>query len=505
MRFHAGDDDAVAVESARRSAKRIRGGSPQQEAFWSELLEGAGHVVLEARAGTGKSSSCREGMWRLIDANPRAAIRYCCFNKAIADEFALDCPSGVEVGTMHRFGNLVLSRSFGAKINTDKTYSLIDQLGGQSIKRYVRRAISTLVSLAKNHGIHPNSSSIQEDVAKLLSAFDVETYHNDQTVIEYAALVLIASAETTAIVDFDDMLWLPVMHKLRFPGVDYLFIDECQDLNPLQHEMALSLAESGRAVVVGDPYQAIYGWRGAATESIADLRRLLDATTMPLTVTWRCPRSHVARARQLVPDFEAAPGAIEGWVESGPRDLIDGARPGDLVICRANAPIISACLGLITQLKPAYVRGRAIEQNLMRTVARLDGSATIREFTRDLADWLAHEVSRLDAKEGAEAKIEQVYDQADCLEAIAASCRSPMEIPTAIKHLFDDQDGASRVTFSSIHRAKGSEAERVYFIDLPDRIDRKTHKPAPPWEADQRRNLRYVALTRSLNTLSLVS
>ena len=112
---------------------------------------------------------------------------------------------------------------------------------------------------------------------------------------------------------------------------------------------------------------------------------------------------------------------------------------------------------------------------------------------------------RLESREGCEDLMEQVTDKADCLDAIADSCASPVEIPHAIRQLFDDQADPSRfTTFSTIHRAKGSESRRVFLIDIPysDAIDKK--RPPSPWEITQRENLRYVALTRSLDSLYFV-
>jgi hypothetical protein len=252
-------------------------------------------------------------------------------------------------------------------------------------------------------------------------------------------------------------------------------------------------------------HNSIYSFRGAATDSIPKLRDRLGAKTMPLTVTWRCPRSHVELARELVPDFEAAPNAAEGTIERGRLDLIDSAGPGDMVLCRANAPIVSACLHAVANRRRAYVRGRAIGDSLLAVVRKLNDPATILEMIRNLARWRAQEIARLDAKDGTEDLIEQVEDRAACLEAIASSCSSPAEVPGVIGQLFADGDANGRITFSSVHRAKGSEARNVTYIQVPYSEKRDRVNPPQDWEISQRRNLRYVALTRSMDRLTLVS
>lgn len=481
-------------------------GSPQQEAFWAELLEGTSHLLLEARAGTGKSTSCREGMWRLLERTPGRAIRYCCFNKKVADEFGEKCPPGVDVGTMHRFGNEAIKECFGSQIDKHKTYLLIDGMeGGSKLPRYLRKTIATLVSLAKNHGLRPDDPTLTSRLNDFVWNYDVQTWRRQGEAVKWACDVLARSVEMTSLIDFDDMLWLSVIYPVRFPDVDDLFIDECQDLNPVQHEMAERLSGSGRTVIVGDPYQSIYAFRGADSDSIPTLRRKLNAKTLPLTVTFRCPQRHVELARQLVTDFEAAPEAPEGVLSEGSKDLIDLAVPGDMVLCRANAPVIQACLRQIRNLVPAIVRGRAIGDSLLAIAKGLGDPATIPDFITMLSRWEAKEIARLDAKDGSKDLIEQVVDKASGLEAIASACQSPAEIPGVINRLFADDDAASRVTFSSVHRAKGSEAHNVTYIQIPYSEKRDKQRPPQPWELDQRRNLRYVALTRSMHSLTLVS
>ena len=111
-------------------------------------------------------------------------------------------------------------------------------------------------------------------------------------------------------VDFDDL----VVRALRLLQGDEavlarwrarcteLLVDEAQDLDRTQLELALLLAAPGnRVFLVGDDDQTIYGWR------LADVRRVLGlAASLPglrrvdLTTNYRCPRPVVERAVRLV-------------------------------------------------------------------------------------------------------------------------------------------------------------------------------------------------------------
>ena len=480
--------------------RNILKGTPQQQAFWEELVTGDRNVLLEARAGTGKSTSCREGMWRILDKQPRATIRYCCFNKKIADEFQIGCPDGVEVGTMHRFGLAALYRAGQVKVEANRSYLLMDAIGGYQTKSF-RNNVSRLVSLAKNHAFRPDNPNILFGLEMLLDYYDVETWGRADAVVDMAYEVLKRSARDASVVDFDDMLWLPVLRGMTFPALDYLFIDECQDLNPVQHELAALLCAHGRTIIVGDPYQSIYAFRGADTESIPRLQRQLDALVLPLTMSFRCPWTHVELAKRLVPDFEAAENAIAGTVAHLGHEGINAALPGDLILCRSNAPLVRECLNLIGQRKRATMRGRGFSTQLGSLLRRLPPANTITELRGNIASWRRKELDKLADKDGVEDLMERVEDKAACLEAIADSCESPAEVFDAIRLLFDDQsDTRNTIVLSTVHRAKGSEAKRVFLIDQPYGMNRRPNG-IPQWEADQRRNLRYVALTRSLDSL----
>lgn len=488
-------------------ARERLAGTDQQEAFWAAVLDdGEGNLLLSARAGTGKSASCREAMWRLIEdkgRTPPPIVRYCCFNKAIADEFRLKCPPGVEVGTMHGLGFRACARAYGSKLEKQKTYLILDQIGAGLLPRRRRKAISKLVSIAKNRAFGPAGDDAAKAVqlphmldliAGYLDGLDPREH---EAVARWAMDVLVESARMTAVIDFDDMLWLPAAHDLTFPGCDLLFVDECQDLNPVQHALMPQLMAGGRAIVVGDPFQAIYGFRGADCDSVANLRRRLRAEELPLTKTFRCPTSHVALARELVPDFEAADSNPAGSIGDAPlSELLDVADAGDLVLCRSNAPLVGACLRALAARVPAAMRGRAIGEGLVDLVESV-GGATPAELVRNARAWEARQVAALEAREAADDDIEAVMDRVACIESIAGECDTVDAVSRAIRSLFDDRDARGRITFSSVHRAKGSEARRVHFIDVPH------GKPGEPL-GGQRRNLRHVALTRSLGHLTFI-
>ena len=494
-------------------ARRITAGSPQQESLWAELASDSQRsVISEARAGSGKSSTCREAMWRMLDRDPGLAglIRYAVFNKQNAVEFRADCPPGVDVGTVHSFGYAALQKSCSSRLEKNKSYLILDDVsGGKNLPRYLRRSIAAAVSLAKNHGLVPGREGIDKGIESLTVHYDIECYGQRPLVVGKSVDVLAKSAECDCLVDFDDMVWLPGVLGLQFADCDALFLDEIQDWNHAQLSLVPRLCSGGRVIAVGDRFQAIYAFRGADVDSIPRLRAGLskrDAglAEMPLTITWRCPKRHVELARQLVSDIEARPDAEDGevgWMEWD--ESLDAFQPGDMVLCPTNAPLVKAALAMIGMRRRAVVRGRAVGDQLLQVVRAAGESRTVAELSRRVEAWMSRELARLVGMDGTEDLIESVQDRAAGVQAVLSSVGSPSEVEPTITSLFSEDVDPRRtptsVVFSTVHRAKGLEANSVYLLEAPARTPRRE------WEIRQAQNLRYVALTRSRRSLTFVT
>ena len=109
------------------------------------------------------------------------------------------------------------------------------------------------------------------------------------------------------------------------------------------------------------------------------------------------------------------------------------------------------------------------------------------------------QLEQLEKRRASNAVKETIIDYADVLREFSKQCANPFDIVKMIDRIFSDNvDGT---IFSSVHRAKGLEAETVYII-RPDQLP-LVRKDQQEWEIQQELNLKYVALTRSKNRLSL--
>ena len=306
------------------------------------------------------------------------------------------------------------------------------------------------------------------------------------------------------------MVWLPVMlarqDKVKPWKHRVLFVDESQDLNKAQQELILLCGM--RIVLVGDENQAIYAFRGADANAMAQLEKVLSQDgrglqVFPLTVSRRCPISVAILARHIVPGFEALPDAPIGQVI---RKNQPDMKIGHMVLCRTNAPLLGAALGLIKIRVPVRVLGTDIGKQLAKFVLTLAGRevATPEMLTR-LEQFRAAQTAVIMADVtkimSNERKLQAMNDKVECVIALAEGTQSVGEVIDRIESLFaevKDTDPNSCVLFSSIHKAKGLEADTVHILH-PELLPHPMAKQ--DWERVQERNLHYVAVTRSKNTL----
>src|SRR5437868_9585657 len=164
-------------------------------------------------------------------------------------------------------------------------------------KRFVPRGIHSQISNAKNQLVGPD-----EYAARVASFYD-------QTVADVYQLYQRKLFASNA-VDFDDMLMLTVNVLQRFPearekwakAFRYILVDEYQDTNHAQYVLLQLLAgEHGNLMVVGDPDQSIYRFRGADIGNILSFERDFRSTkVIPLEQNYRSTNSILNAANAVI-------------------------------------------------------------------------------------------------------------------------------------------------------------------------------------------------------------
>ena len=262
-----------------------------------------GPILCIAPAGSGKTTTLIARIAWLVDQGADlASITAIAFNKRAADELQARLAAATagrqgpsaRVRTFHAFGLEILREAGGRVAPLVDRSQLLRRLWPAAPVAELRR-LETLISRLK--------LDLRVDAAAV--AADPDRGPLGEAFVRYEA----ALAETGGL-DFDDL----IAHPLRIlesnpevlstwrPRCEHLLVDEAQDLDRSQLDLALLLAQPENQIfLVGDDDQSIYGWR------LADVRRVLGlAARLPglrrvdLEVNYRCPRPVVERAVRLV-------------------------------------------------------------------------------------------------------------------------------------------------------------------------------------------------------------
>jgi superfamily I DNA/RNA helicase len=479
--------------------------SNYQKNLFAEVETQTGHLMVNAVAGSGKTFSLLECM-KLSKGNSI----FVAFNKSIANELATKVPSHVTATTLHSFGLKAIIKHCGyVRVDPKKLSKIMQNVPATSFLKGMtgkekadifrkRQMITDLISIWKNTLIDFNNDKQVAEAAHHYST------NYDPNILGVARSIMEKSIANTRFVDFDDMIYLPVAKNFTFSTFDNVFVDECQDLNRAQVEMILRMVKkpNGRIIAVGDPKQSIYGFRGACIDAMPRIKEVLNAKELPLSVCYRCPTSHIKLAQEIVPWIEPAPNAKQGIIEyiateEFTENIAKDNEP--LVLCRTNAPLISYALKLIKQGKKAHIRGSDIGNYLRGIIIGFD-SKSINELNNKIDEWENAQLEFLNKSWASNAVKETIIDYADCMREFSKQSANPFDVVQTIDRVFsDDNEGT---IFSTIHKAKGLQADNVYII-RPDQIP-LIRKDQQEWEFDQELNLKYVALTRSTNKLTFV-
>jgi len=508
--------------------------------------DSAPHLIVEARAGTGKTTTLVEGLKRLkginspivpspqqkavwdsllLSANGKPFAGSACFvafNKGIATELQSRVPPGCDAMTMHSMGMKAVNAAFNRlKVESYRTSDLISSHYRRDIRELRRdarmvgviRATENLVSLCKMNLCNGDA----DELDLLARHYDVELNGSREEIFQLVPVILSLAKDpkNDGCIDFDDMIWLPVVLGLPVRKYDLLLVDEAQDLNRCQQALAKKAGK--RLVLCGDPKQAIYGFAGADAESMPRMAAELSATprgcvTLPLTVTRRCGKAIVEEAKKIVSDFDAFETNPEGKISTAKypaKEVVEETyeklvQDGDFLLCRVNAPLVSQCFRFLRAGRKANIQGRDVGQGLITTIKKLKATS-VPDLVAKVTDWMYAETSKEHSKRNpSEPRLIAIQDRADCLIAFTDGADSVEAVIRKVESVFTDDKNVVGIRLSSIHKAKGLEARRVFLLQ-PKGGECPHPMAKTPWQKEQEYNLLYVAITRAIEELTYVS
>ncbi|RYX83937.1 ATP-dependent helicase [bacterium] len=512
-------------------------GTPQQEAFWLEIETGKTHMTFDALAGTGKSFSICHGGRVALRKYPNLRVGYCAYNRSIADELRSKIPAGAEADTFHSYGKRAIADHLGRQpdVQDGKTGILLKQLllpeefdARKRVPKPLLKAVSGIVSMCKSYlldgtpseidfivkrheiELAPNRAKAEKGVSISPQQIAADAAFKAR-VYELVPKVLERSKEMISTIDYDDMLWLPIVLDLpTIPVFHLLFVDESQDLNRARQELAFRMCHrKGRIVCVGDRNQAIYGFTGADAQSMATMAERMKATErgfkgMPLTVSFRCPKAAAVEAQKIVPTFEVLPDAIEGSVEHiSEKDAPTHMQPGHMVLCRCNAPLVKMAHQLLRAKKKALLKGKDLSKPIKELMDTL-GENDVKAMGDALKSYRAIEVDRLNDANKSPQVIAAFEDKCETLEVLMEGCSNRAQVESKIDQIFEKQDPEGAVILMTAHGSKGLEADVVWLLKPGLMPHPSVLKSGDEDQLQQEMNLRYVALTRTKNRLIFI-
>lgn len=405
--------------------------------------------------------------------------------------------------------------------------------------------VRTVLPLSVNGKQRPTD----QDLMDIAERFDLEMPQDHlPTILHYAQTLFtaLASLKTALVygVDFNGQVFLPVYHNLRPTTLyDRVLVDETQDQNFYNRQIAfLFLNSTGKLVAVGDCFQAIYGWRGADSDSMGEMSALMTQRAnvlpeqFPLTLNRRSVPAVIEAAQKIVPmirglsaqewlDVQEAESARNGIACPYTLEMAQGQnrhikeaelfdelcdKKTGYVLCRANAPLISLCLKLLAKRIPAALSRSDITGQLLKLIDTLtehNDDCPIAVVLGNLEAWASDKLAKIAKQKNATAKAQIVADKVACIHALAdeTSVQTAKDLKAKIDEIFANDtkiDPKTMVVLSTIHGAKGGEADYVFLLS-PETL--KVSIFDQVWsDATDRDNTLYVALTRARLPLCFV-
>ena len=238
-------------------------------------------------------------------------------------------------------------------------------------------------------------------------------------------------------------------------------------------------------------HNCIYSFQGSNLNSFNAIKSIPNTVSLPLSVTYRCAENIVNEALTVFEDgIEAAAGAAKGIVYYG--DYMD-AKPGDFILCRNNFPLFTAFTYLLQANKKAHIIGKDFEEGLCKLVEQINYISDLDEIRDEKLEKLRERGVTRPEFHPAYVQYMELYNIIKFLYRIFGSLDKVLR---TIRNAFNSNNGG--IKLSTIHKAKGLEADRVFFLD-PELIP----SPYALTELEQynERCLEFVAITRAKKEL----
>lgn len=590
-------------EDVRIAPERMTEYNKKIESYFNNTNE---NIMIDALAGTGKTTMLKH-LSSFI--KPGEKWLYLVFNKKNQVESSKAFPAGVDVLTTHSFLGKILKNS-GKDIGGEtqlppegqkwrKIWKVADRVmesdwpSVDSPLNYRNRRtgewtspfhwkaknITTkLADLGKAYAIDPTKSDSADKLKEIIVQHGLETDISTEKINQdrdYTPDMIKMCLEILRLTmpnglqdrhdemynfrDQDDTLWYAALNadKIRWnpDGYKVVLLDEVQDFNECQLIMAKKLKEAGcRVISVGDPNQAMYGFRGANAEAFHRLKEIIgsgESQSLPINfrsggniIDWVKNNTHVNNL-QAAPHLQGK-GAVYAKGGTHPplkyNDFLNNiteefkqngmSQEATAVISRTNSPLGHAALYFLKNNLDFQIVGKDLSRDLVELIKKTTMSKPenvdiesysnkLNVYVEDLDYKWSNKISKRD-------ELKDIKEFAGVLQAVLSYLAEkeyketensrPMSnvkdfqlfLERKLGGLDPDnekdaakiksQDPRKVVTLTTAHKSKGLEWDRV-FLMKPEEYDPSKPNIKTQEQAQQEMNAWYVAATRGRKTL----
>lgn len=498
--------------------KKVLGFEPStyQTKIFDCVVHGSGNAVIQARAGGGKTATIIACM-KLVQSKKKCI--FLAFNKSVKEEIEgklTDYPN-CTVKTVHGLGYSMLCGYLDEqpivdefKYNTYLRHNL-NELSEANLKtkKEVDEYCDNIIQLLEFSRM--NLAQSKNEITNIANEYSIPIEHDEVMVV---LRLLKWGKNNLSTVDFTDLVWLP--YELDVPPkqnrYDWIFNDEAQDYSIAYVKLFNRCFKRGtRFVSCGDEFQSINQFAGASEQAFSTMINMPNTQVFDLPMSYRCDKAIIKEANMFVPDIISRPNAGMGLVKHDTR--LAELRDGDLGLARTNGIVFKAYTKLIKMGKACYIKGTDDDKNKLLGIVKKYrvGDALGKEFECDglfprLYDSMITERNNL-IKNGLDdidainsQQVQTIYDTISSLKTISEGCETVTDLIDKINKIYSRSD--TGICLSTIHKAKGLEAENVH-VFCRSTMPQKYAKT--PSEIQQERNLIYVSITRAKHKLCYVS
>ncbi|MFF5228427.1 UvrD-helicase domain-containing protein [Dactylosporangium sp. NPDC000521] len=449
------------------------------------------HLVVEAGAGTGKTSTLK----LLARANPRRRGVYMAYNKAIATEAARDFPRTVLCKTSHGLAFQAIGRRYAHRLKAPRMPAreiakllrineparVVDELGPLAPQQLARITMQTVEKFC-----YSADQQIERWHVPKLAGLDGVNARQAlaQVILPHARRAWEDISRIDGVLPFkhDNYLKLWALGNPILPG-DYVLLDEAQDSNAAV--AGIVERQNAQRILVGDRSQAIYGWRGAT-----DAMATFQGRRLQLSQSFRFGPAVAEEANKWLAILDA-PLRLTGH-QPIRSEVVSLALPDgpDAILCRTNAEAVKqASAALDAGVPVALVGGGDDVRRLAEAAIELQaGLGTAHPDLMAFSSWA--EVQDYVAQDAAGADLAVAVKLIDDHTAEG--------VLRILGSLVDEHQ--AHLVLSTAHKAKGREWKHVRIADdfREPRISEDRPDPQVPREDAM---LAYVAVTRARQVL----